>query len=95
MALNRVELRVVYEDRAVQTGMSYTRGVVVEVSFPSSRRNIVLYILKQNVLDRHRSELADLSLGKGVIRYRNVADVDVDIVRALLADTRASENPIC
>jgi hypothetical protein len=36
-----------------------------------------------------------LSRGNGVVRYRNVADVDLDVVRALLGDTQTSENPIC
>jgi uncharacterized protein YdhG (YjbR/CyaY superfamily) len=84
-----------YEETMTYGMPSYTRDGVVEVSFASQRRNIALYILKQDVLDCHRSELGGLSLGKGVIRYRNVADVDLDVVRALLAETQQSENPIC
>jgi uncharacterized protein YdhG (YjbR/CyaY superfamily) len=73
----------------------YARDGVVEVGFASQKHYISLYILKQDVLDRYRPELAGLSLGKGVIRYRGAADVDLAIVRALLVDTHRSEDPIC
>jgi uncharacterized protein YdhG (YjbR/CyaY superfamily) len=74
---------------------SYARDGVVEVGFASHKQYILLYVLKQDVLERHRSELAGLSLGKGVIRYRRAADVDFDVVRALPAATRTSHDPIC
>jgi hypothetical protein len=36
----------------------YARDSVLEVSFASHKQYISLYVLKQDVLDRHRSELA-------------------------------------
>jgi uncharacterized protein YdhG (YjbR/CyaY superfamily) len=66
-------------DETIRYGMpGYARNGVVEVSFASHKQYISLYVLKQDVLDRHRSELAGLSLGKGVIRYRRATDVDLD-----------------
>ena len=90
-----LEELVGYEE-TIRYGMpGYARDGVVEVSFASHKQYISLYVLKQDVLDRHRSELAGLSLGKGVIRYRRATDVDLDVVRALLADTYTSASPIC
>ena len=84
-----------YEETMSYGMPGYARDGVVEVGRASHKQYISLYVLKHDVLERHRSELAGLSLGKGVIRYRHAADVDLDVVRALLADTHMSENPIC
>jgi uncharacterized protein YdhG (YjbR/CyaY superfamily) len=90
-----LEELVGYEE-TIRYGMpGYARNGVVEVSFASHKQYISLYVLNQDVLDRHRSELAGLSLGKGVIRYRRATDVDLDVVRALLADTYTAASPIC
>ena len=90
-----LEELVGYEE-TIRYGMpSYARAGVVEVSFAGHKQYISLYVLKQAVLDRHGSELAGLGLGKGVIRYRRATDVDLDVVRALLADTYTSASPIC
>jgi uncharacterized protein YdhG (YjbR/CyaY superfamily) len=84
-------------EEVIRYGMpSYVRDGVVEVSFASQRHHISLYILKQEVLERHRSELTGLSVGKGVIRYRREpATIDLDVVRSLLSDTQRSEHPSC
>lgn len=83
-------------DEVIRYGMpSYLRDGVVEVSFASQRHHISLYVLKQEVLERHRSELTGLSVGKGVIRYREPATIDLDVVRSLLSDTQRSEDPPC
>jgi uncharacterized protein YdhG (YjbR/CyaY superfamily) len=90
-----LEELVGYEE-TIRYGMpGYARDGVVEVSFASHKQYISLYVLKQDVLDRHRLELAGLSVGKGVIRYRRATDVDLDVVRALLAETYTSASPIC
>jgi uncharacterized protein YdhG (YjbR/CyaY superfamily) len=84
-----------YEETMSYGMPAYARDGVVEVSFASHKQYISLYVLKQDVLDRHRPELARLSLGKGVIRYRRATDVDLDVVRALLTDTNSSASPFC
>ena len=42
----------------------------VEVAFASQKNYISLYILKEEVLDKYRKNLAHLNLGKGCVRYR-------------------------
>jgi uncharacterized protein YdhG (YjbR/CyaY superfamily) len=90
-----LEKLVGYEE-TISYGMpGCARDGVVEVSFASHKQYISLYVLKQDVPDRHRSELAGLSLGKGVIRHRRATDVDLDVVRGLLPDTYTSASRIC
>jgi uncharacterized protein YdhG (YjbR/CyaY superfamily) len=74
---------------------AYGRNGDVEVGFGRQARYLSLYILKQAVLDAHRPQLAGLSTGKGVIRYRRPEQVDWAIVSVLLADTWASPDDIC
>jgi uncharacterized protein YdhG (YjbR/CyaY superfamily) len=74
---------------------SYSRDGQVEVSFAKQVRYLSLYILKQEVFDAHRDELAGLNLGKGCIRYSRPEQIDGSVVAGLLADTRTSTAPIC
>ena len=74
---------------------SYARGGQIEVSFAKQARYLSLYILKQPVFEAHRAKLGGLSLGKGVIRYRRLDQIDWDIVSRLLADTCAGTDQIC
>ena len=81
---------------AMQYGMPvYSRDGVGEISFASQKHYISLYILKQDVLDAHRQELAGINLGKGCIRYTNPKKIDFDLVRRMLEETSASSGPIC
>ena len=74
---------------------SYERSGQVEVGFGKQARYLSLYILKQPVFEAHRTQLSDLSLGKGCIRYRRPDQIDWAVVSSLLADTHASINAIC
>jgi hypothetical protein len=67
----------------------------VEVAFASQKQYISLYILKEEVLNRHRGKLSGLNLGKGCIRYRKPEQIDFAIVREILADSHQSESEIC
>lgn len=81
---------------SMQYGMPvYSRTSVGEVSFASQKNYISLYILKQEVLDAHRAELAGISLGKGCIRYSRPAKIDFDLVRRMLEETRAASGAVC
>src|SRR5580704_17768917 len=63
-------------EESMEYGMpSYKRNGVVEVSFNSQKNFIAVYILRKDVLDKHRSELTSASLGKGCIRYSNVKKI--------------------
>jgi uncharacterized protein YdhG (YjbR/CyaY superfamily) len=67
----------------------------VEVAFASQKNYISFYILKEDVLDKHRAELAGLNVGKGCIRYRKPQQIDFKIVEQLLRDSFQSTSEIC
>jgi len=83
-----------YEERMAYGMPAYDRDGD-GVAFASQKHYISLYILKQDVLDAHRAELAGLSLGKGCIRYTKPAKIDFDLVRRMLEESRASTGPGC
>ncbi len=85
-----------YEE-SMEYGMpSYKQGSgEVEVAFASQKNYISLYILKEEVLNRHRESLAGLNMGKGCIRYSKPEKIDFKIVGELLADSRQSNSEIC
>jgi len=70
-------------------------GGEIEVAFASQKNYISLYILKSEVLNRHRDELSHLSLGKGCIRYRKPEQMDFGLVEKLLEETRHSPDEVC
>jgi hypothetical protein len=43
----------------------------------------------------HRDRLTGLDVGKGCIRYRRTDQIDVDVVRSILAMTASTRGPIC
>ena len=93
-ALCRRELRGYSE--GIAYGMpSYAREGQTEIGFGKHARYLSLYVLKQPVLDAHRSELLGLSVGKGCIRFRTPEQIDWDLVGKLVTDTAASAADIC
>jgi uncharacterized protein YdhG (YjbR/CyaY superfamily) len=93
-ALCRRELRGCSE--GIAHGMpSYARDGQTEIGFGTHARYLSLYVLKQPVLDAHRSELAGLSVGKGCIRFRTPDQIDWDLVGKLVTETAASAADIC
>lgn len=84
-----------YEESMAYGMPSYSKDGTVEVAFASQKQYISLYILKQEVFDRHRPALAGLNLGKGCIRYTKPEKIDFAVVEQLLADTAASDAEIC
>lgn len=74
---------------------AYSRDGEVEVAFASRKQYISLYVLRTDVVDAHRDRLAGLSIGKGCIRYRRPEQVDMDVVRSMLAATAATLGPVC
>ena len=73
----------------------YSRNGEVEVAFNSQKNNIALYLLRKDILDQHRVHFAASAIGKGCIRYRNVEQIDYDLVRTMLQQTAASTGPVC
>jgi len=74
---------------------TYSRDGTAEVAWASQRRYISLYVMRADVLDAHRGQLTGLDVGKGCVRYRSPAAVDLSVVRSMLAAVAASRGPVC
>jgi uncharacterized protein YdhG (YjbR/CyaY superfamily) len=74
---------------------TYSRDGIAEVAWASQKRYISLYVMRTDVLDAHRSQLAGLDVGKGCIRYRSPAAVDLTVVHSMLTAVAASRGPAC
>lgn len=85
-----------YEE-SMDYGMpSYRRaGEDIEVAFASQARYISIYILRQAILDRHRTQLSTANLGKGCIRYSNPQLIDFDVVATMLQQSTLDTGPVC
>jgi uncharacterized protein YdhG (YjbR/CyaY superfamily) len=83
-------------DESMRYGMpAYSRDGVTEIGWASQKRYIALYVLRGDVLDAHRDQLARLRVGKGCVRYRSPAVVDFAVVRSILTAVAASRGPVC
>ncbi|GAA4943001.1 uncharacterized protein YdhG (YjbR/CyaY superfamily) [Actinomycetospora succinea] len=72
----------------IRHGMpTYVRDGEPELSFASQKQHLSLYVQREDVLDRHRDELAHLDVGRSCIRYRRVEQIDHDLVRTMLTET--------
>ncbi len=83
-------------DESMRYGMpAYSREGVTEIAWASQKRYISLYVMRSDVLNAYRSQLADLDVGKGCIRYRSPAAVDFTVVRSMLTAVAAGPGPVC
>jgi len=73
----------------------YKRNGAIEVSFASQKNYISLYVLKQAVVDAHRTALAGASIGKGCIRFSKPEKLDFNVIERLLVATRDSSEAAC
>jgi uncharacterized protein YdhG (YjbR/CyaY superfamily) len=90
-----VELLPGFEESMAYGMPSYTRDGQVEVAFASRKQYVSLYILRTDVLEPHRADLAALDVGKGCVRYRKPEQVDMDVVRSMLSATARAPGPVC
>lgn len=67
----------------------------IEVGFASQKNYISLYVLKNAVVDAHRTELAGASIGKGCIRFSKPEEIDFDVIERLLIATCESKDTAC
>ena len=74
---------------------AYSRDGVAEIAWASQKQYISLYVMRADVLDAHRRQLAGLDVGKGCIRYRNPAAIDFAVVRSILAAVAKNYGPVC
>ena len=83
-------------DESMRYGMpAYSRDGVTEITWASQKRYISLYVMRTDVLNAHRSQLAGVNVGKGCIRYRSPAAVNLAVVRSMLTAVAASQGPVC
>jgi uncharacterized protein YdhG (YjbR/CyaY superfamily) len=90
-----VELLDGFEESMAYGMPSYSRAGEVEVAFASRKQYISLHILRTDVLDAHRADLAALDVGKGCIRYRRPDQIDLGVVRSMLSATARTPGSIC
>ncbi len=74
---------------------TYKRQGAVEVAFASQKQYVSLYVLKKDVLDRHRSALKSCRIGKGCIRFPRPDQMDFSLVEALLRDVAQAKSEPC
>jgi uncharacterized protein YdhG (YjbR/CyaY superfamily) len=74
---------------------AYSRDGIAEIAWASQKRYISLYVMRADVLDAHRAQLAGLDVGKGCIRYRSPGAVDFTVVHSILTAVAASRGPVC
>jgi uncharacterized protein YdhG (YjbR/CyaY superfamily) len=74
---------------------TYSRDGTAEVAWASQKQYISLYVMRTDVLNAHREHLPGLNIGKGCIRYRRPAAVDLTVVQSMLTATAASRGPVC
>ena len=55
-------------------------------AFASQKRYMSLYV-EPRILDRHRTELQDLNLGKSCIRFKSIDQLPLGTVRTVLKAT--------
>ncbi len=83
-------------DESMQYGMpTYSKDGVAQFAFASQRQYIAVYVMRRDVLDQHRDQLAGLSVGKGCIRYRRPSQMDHELLRTMLAATAATTGSSC
>jgi uncharacterized protein YdhG (YjbR/CyaY superfamily) len=74
---------------------TYCRDGTAEVAWASQKRYMSLYVMRADVLDAYRGQLAGLDVGKGCIRYRSPGAVDFTVVHSMLSAVAASRGPVC
>ncbi len=83
-------------DESMSYGMpAYGRDGVTEIAWASQKHYISLYVLRGDVLDAHRYQLAHLSVGQGCIRYRSPAAIDFPVIRSMLTAVASGHGLVC
>ena len=81
-------------EEAMEYGMPvYRRDGRAEFAWASQARHIAVYVMKEDVVAANSERLAGQDMGKGCLRLKPSADIDEDLLRALLTDTAASSEP--
>ena len=84
-----------YEE-CMEYGMpAYKRNGTVEIAFASQKQHIAVYVLKKDVVDEFRGELAGASIGKGCIRFSTPRKIDFGVLERLLRRNAQSKSAPC
>jgi uncharacterized protein YdhG (YjbR/CyaY superfamily) len=67
---------------------SYEVGELL-CSVAAQKQHYSLYVMDTKLLDRFRSQLGKLSVGKGCIRFRKLEDAPVGLLRQILSEAAA------
>ena len=89
-----VELLTGFEELMGYGMPGYQRDGVGEIGFASQKQYISFYVLRTDVMAAHRDRLDGISVGKGCIRYRRSAQIDMDVVRSILRMTAETSGPV-
>jgi uncharacterized protein YdhG (YjbR/CyaY superfamily) len=82
-------------DETLEYGMpAYSKNGSGAVAFASQKNYISLYVLKQPVVERHRSELP-ADTGKGCIRYSSPAKMNFAVIEQMLRETLTDTSVPC
>lgn len=64
------------------------------IGLASNKRYISLYVCpsneRGNIADQYRAALPKASIGKSCIRFKKLADVDIDVIAAMIRDAAAA-----
>lgn len=83
-------------EEVIEYGMpAYKRDGKVDVAFASQKQYISLYVLKAEVVNRWRGEMAGATIGKGCIRFKKPSQIDFAKVEAMLRDSAGSSAAPC
>jgi uncharacterized protein YdhG (YjbR/CyaY superfamily) len=89
------ELLTGFEESMAYGMPSYSRDGGIEVAYASQKGYLAVYILRTDVLNAHRDQLAGFDVGKGCIRYRSSGQIDSSVLRSMLSATAATTGPVC
>jgi len=84
-----------YKESMRYGGPCYEKNNIAEAGFASQKHFIGVYILKTDVMEKYKSELKGVSIGKGCIRFTNPEKINFSVIQKMLAGTFRSTNIIC
>lgn len=67
----------------------------IEIAFASQKNYISLYILKHSVINKNKSLLKGLSVGKSCIKYTKTEKMDFHVIHQLIIDSFSSADKVC
>lgn len=83
-------------DEKMAHGMpTYMRDGKADFAFASQARYLSLYFMNESAVAENADRLAGQEMGKGCLRLKPGAEIDTELIGALLASTAASDDDPC